>query len=214
MRKPEASGHSRSWGRSERRRRFCRVLVPIAVGWFVLTGVGSAAGVQPRTLYRALLTAVYADAELPSGFTAAKVSRLTPSTQGSRFHLVGEVQVVVHGPDATDGIFFVVFPNAIDARGNLAKAKVSGALHLVSDRVPTHPTLPGHVYAGRITGQTVLGGKVTDGVTLMVVAKHNVLVEAFTASADRTNRGNIHNTLLLLESALHHLATVATTQAH
>ena len=111
-------------------------------------------------------------------------------------------------------MFFVVFPNAIDARGNLARAKVSGTLHLVSDRVPTHPTLPGHVYAGRISGQTVQGGKVTDGVTLVVVAKDNVLAEAFTASADRTDRGNIHNALLLLESALHHLATVDSTQVH
>jgi hypothetical protein len=100
--------------------------------------------------------------------------------------VVGEVQVAVHGPDATDGIFFVVFPNVSDARSNLARAKVSGALRLVSSRVPTYPKLPGHVYAGRISGQTVQGGKVTDGVTLVVVAKHNVLVEAFTASADKS----------------------------
>ena len=166
-------------------------------------------------LYTALLTASYADAQLPGGFTAAKVSRLTPSKQGNRFHVVGEVQVAVHGPDASDGMFFVVFPNAADARGHLARAKVSGTLHLVSGRVSTYPTLPGHVYAGRISGQSVQGGKVTDGVTLVVVAKNNVLVEAFTTSADRANRGNTRNALLLLDSALRHLRNLATTpQAH
>ena len=213
--RPEASGRSRSWLRSVRRKPSCRALVPIAVGCVVVvTAVGSAAAIQPKNLYTALLTTAYADAELPSGFTAAKVSRLTPRNQGRRFHVLGEVQVSVHGPDATDGIFYVVFPNATDARGNLARAKVSGALHLVSGRVPTYPTLPGHVYAGRISGKTVQGGKVSDGVTLVVVAKHNVLVEAFTASADSTDRGNLPAALLILKSAMHHLAIVDTTQAH
>jgi hypothetical protein len=70
------------------------------------------------------------------------------------------------------------------------------------------------MYAGRISGQTVQGGKVTDGVTLVVVAKHNVLVEAFTASADSTDRGNLPAALLLLTSAMHHLAVVDTALAH
>ena len=208
-----------SWLRSARRpgprqKRWCRVLAPIAVGWVVLVVVGAAAAIPTANLYAALLTTTYPKAQLPGGFTSAKVSRLTPNKQGHRDHVVGEVQVAVDGPDATDGIFFVVYPSASAAKGDLARANVSGTLHLAASQVPTYPTLPGRVYNGRIAGPTVMGGKVTDGFTLVIVAERNVLVEAFTASADRTDSGNEPAALLLLKSALHHLANINTTLKH
>ena len=75
--------------------------------------------------------------------------------------------------------------------------------------VPGFSKLPGHMYAGSITGKNAFGKTITDGVTVVAVVQGSVLVEAFTDSADSTDSGNIPAAISLLHSALKHLAKVS-----
>jgi hypothetical protein len=165
---------------------------------------------RAKSLYTALLTTAYPDAQLPSGFSSAKVSLSTPSKQGQKYHVVGEISVAVDGPDPNDGIFYYVFPNVTDAMGDLTNAKPKGNLHIMPGGVPTYPAKSSCMYAGSVTGQNVLGKNVTDGLTAAFVVKGNMIVGSLNTSADNTDSGNVPAALELLKSALRHLAAVKT----
>lgn len=165
----------------------------------------ASASLSPQRLYTKLVTTAYPDSQLPKGFFSAKVSMGSPSDNAKKYHVVGEVEVAVDGPDPDDGVIYEVFPNAADARGLLAHPKLDGHVKLVGK-------VPGYSRSvwmtGSITGKNALGKTITNGVTLLAVAKGNVLVEAFTDSADNENSGNTPAALALLKSALRHLAKV------
>lgn len=179
----------------------------------VPTGAHAASATTPKRLYRALLTTAYPGSQLPIGFFSTKVSPSAASKQARTYHVVGEVQVAVNGPDPADEIFYYVFPNATDARGDLAHTKLVENLHLTPVRMPSYPTLPSHMYAGSITGQNGFGTKVTYGFTVAFVAKGNLIVGAFTDSADNTESGNVPAALDLLKAALRHLTILQTALA-
>lgn len=78
---------------------------------------------SPQRLYTKLVTTAYPDSQLSSGFFSAKVSIGSPSDNAKKYHVVGEIDVAVDGPDPDDGIIYEVFPTAADARGLLAHPK-------------------------------------------------------------------------------------------
>lgn len=179
-------------------------LVTLAVcGVLALT---ASAALSPQRLYTKLVTSAYPDSQLPSGFFSAKVSIGDPSDNAKKYHVTGEVDVAVDGPDPDDGIIYEVFPSAADARGLLAHPKTSGHTKVVG-KVPGYSRSVWMI--GSVTGKNALGKTITNGITLMAVAKGNVLVEAFTDSADNEKSGNTPAALALLRSALRHLAKVS-----
>lgn len=175
----------------------------------VVAAATAAPTISPAKLYQALLTKPYPDSQLPSNFTSAKVGLTNPSKSGIRYHAVGEVAVAVDGPDPDDGIGFNVFPNRSDALGDLNHPTFSGQkVHIVPGGVPGYANLPGHMWIGSITGKNAFGKTITNGVTLVAVVKNNVLVQAYTDSADNTDSGNIPAALALIRSGLRHLSAV------
>jgi hypothetical protein len=160
---------------------------------------------SPQRLYTKLVTTAYPDSQLPSGFFSAKVSIGSPSDNAKNYHVVGDVEVAVDGPDPNDGIIYEVFPTAADARGLLAHPKQDKHTRVVGK-------VPGYSRSvwmtGSITGKNAFGNTITNGFTLVAVAQGNVLVEAFSDSADNENSGNTPAALALLKSALRHLARV------
>jgi hypothetical protein len=189
-------------------RRIAPIVTIVAVS--VVMAATAAAALSPTRLYQALLTKPYPDSQLPSGDTSAKVGLATASKSGLRYHVVGEVTVAVDGPDPDDGVGFDVFPNKSDALGDLNHPTLSGQekLHIIPGGVPGYPKLPGHMWTGSITGKNALGKTITDGVTLVGVVRNDVLIDAFTDSADNTDSGNIPAALALIRSGLKHLSAV------
>lgn len=165
----------------------------------------ASASLSPQRLYTKLVTTAYPDSQLSSGFFSAKVSIGSPSDNAKKYHVVGEVDVAVDGPDPDDGIIYEVVPTAADARGLLAHPKPDKHTKVIGK-------VPGYSRSvwmtGSITGKNALGKTITNGVTLVAVAQGDVLVEAFTDSADNENSGNTRAALALLKSALRHLAKV------
>lgn len=176
-----------------------------------LATLALAAAPSPSKLYQSLLITPYPDSQLPSSFSSAKVSLQNPSSTARHYHVVGEVNVAVDGPDPDDGIGFDVYPTRADAIADLAHpAFVAGEkIHVIPGGVPGFTKLPGHMYAGSITGKNAFGKTITDGVTVVAVVQGSVLVEAFTDSSDSTDSGNIPAAIALLHSALKHLAKVS-----
>ncbi len=181
------------------------VLGVLAALALTTAATGGLSAPTPQRLYLALAITAYPDSQLPSGFYSAKVSMGSPSDNAKKYHVVGEVDVVVNGPDPDDGIIYEVFPNAAGARGLLTHPKPNGHVKVVGK-------VPGYAdsvwMTGSITGKNALGRKITNGVTLLAVARGNVLVEALTDSADNEASGNTPAALSLLKSSLRHLAAV------
>jgi hypothetical protein len=167
------------------------------------------AAASPQRLYTSLLITPFPDPQLPSGFDTARVTLLKPKPSGNamRHHVVGEVAVDMNGPDPDDGIFYVVFPTARDARADLSRAVLSRGHFSVVGKVPGY-SLPSIWLVGSLKLKNVAGGTDTDGATVMALVKGNVLVLSFTDSGTNLESGNTPAALELLKAALHHLALV------
>jgi hypothetical protein len=178
----------------------------VAVLTAAVTAASSAAPATPQKLYTRLLTSSYPDSQLPDGFSSAKVGLMQPSDRARKYHVVGEVEVGVDGPDVGDAIVYYVFPAAADARGDLAHPSLSGDFRVIG-KVPGY-SVPSVMAAGSVTGNNAFGKKVTNGITGLFVLRGNVIVGAVTASGDHTDSGNVPAALALLRSALKHLQAV------
>jgi hypothetical protein len=186
------------------RRQATLILAALAI---CVATAGATAAPSPQKLYTRLLTTPFPDSQLPQGFTSAKVGYVRPNSQALKYHIVGEVAVMVTGPDAVDGIIFEIFPTAADARSDLANPALKGDEHLIG-RVPGY-ALPGDMIAGSVSGNNASGKPVTNGITYVSVAQANVLVAGVSVSADNTESGNVPAALALLRSALKHLQMVS-----
>jgi hypothetical protein len=180
----------------------------------LLFAAAANAAITPKKLYMALLTRPYPDSQLPNRFSSARVG-ITAAIKATQSHqVVGEVGVVVDGPDPNDSIDYGVFASARDARADIRNAAPSGSgirLHIVPGGVPGFTHLPGHIWTGFVTGENALGHTVTYGATIVVVAKTNVLIVASTTSAHKTRTGNLRAALALLRSGLRHLSRIEAT---
>ena len=155
-------------------------------------------------LYIALLTTSFADSELPTGFSSAKVGLSTSSQNGLRYHVVGEVAVNISGPDTVDAILYYVYPNATDALDDFLHPNRTATKVTVMGKVPGYK-LPSEFLNGSITGKNSFGVTVTNGVTGMDVLTGSVIVAAATTSTANTESANVPGTLALLKAGLNHL---------
>lgn len=180
-----------------------------------LTANGAPAARQaasPQALYTALLTKPYLAAELPSYFSFAKPSRGTPSGQARSFHIVGQVDVGLDGPDSSDSLVFYVFQTAADAEADLAHPALTTTAHTVG-KVPGF-SLPSVRVADSVTITDAVGQTQTNGITSVYVASGNVVIGAFSTSAYHKDSGNSSAAVSLLRSGLAHLNSVTRAVEH
>jgi hypothetical protein len=156
------------------------------------------ASTPPAALYSALLKKPFTKAELPSGFTSATVNKEAPSANGKRYHVVGEVQVNVLGPDDADVLRYYVFPTAADARGDFLHPDRSGEKVTVVGKVPG-VTLPSWEINGSLSG---------NGVTAMALLSGNAIVTSAAVTMSSTTHASEPHTLALLKAGLAHLSSV------
>src|SRR5207248_1921893 len=109
-----------------------------------------------------------------------------------RYHAVGQVAVLLQGPDTEDAFAWEAFKTHANAIGDLDHPALSTSVKIVD-------TVPGYKESLLLTG-TLGGKKLYDAVTV----DGTVLVQAVTLSA----RGNKAGAIALLRAAVKHLRAV------
>src|SRR5437868_14974803 len=73
----------------------------------------------PQALLTKLLQTPIARAELPSGYSKPKIARQALGANGKRYHAVGQVVVLLAGPNRQDAFAWSVFQTRKDALADL-----------------------------------------------------------------------------------------------
>lgn len=146
----------------------------------------------PADLLTKLLKTPIKASELPAGFSNPKRARQTLGANGKKYHAVGEVAVLVRGPDAEDAFAWEAFKTHASAIADLDHPQLSITTKVVD-------TVPGYRDSLLLTGR-LSGGIVYDATTVV----DNVLVQGVTVSA----RGNKAGAIALLRAAVKHLQRV------
>lgn len=150
------------------------------------------AGITPADLLTTLLKTPIAKSELPAGYSKPKIARQPLSANGKKYHAVGEVAVLVQGPDTEDAFSWMAFKSHANAVGDLDHPALSKSIKVVD-------TVPGYkeslLLAGTLSGQKVFDAAAVVG---------NVLVQGVTVSP----RGNKAGAIALLRAAVKHLQRV------
>ena len=130
--------------------------------------------------------------ELPAGFSKPKIARQPLGTNGKKYHAVGQVAVLLQGPDTEDAFAWEAFKTHANAIADLDHPALSTSVKIVD-------TVPGYKESLLLTG-TLGGKKLYDAVTV----DGTVLVQAVTLSP----RGNRAGAIALLRAAVKHLHAV------
>jgi hypothetical protein len=147
----------------------------------------------PQALLTKLVETPIAQAELPAGYSQPKIARQSLGANGRRYHAVGQVVVLLAGPNRQDAFAWEVFKSHEDALGDLHHPALSNGTRIVG-------TVPGVKDGVLLRGQ-LNGLQLADAVTVV----DNVLVQAVTASP----QGNPAASITLLKTAIAHLKKVA-----
>lgn len=150
------------------------------------------AGMTPAGLLTKLLQTPITPAELPAGYSKPKIARQPLSANGRKYHAVGQVAVLVQGPDSEDAFAWEAFKSHADAIADLEHPAVSANVKVVH-------AVQGYKEGLILTG-TLSGKKLTDAATVV----GNVLVQGVTVSAGGDRAG----ALALLRAAVKHLQRV------
>ncbi|HSX21829.1 MAG TPA: hypothetical protein VLE97_03540 [Gaiellaceae bacterium] len=155
--------------------------------------LGSAALVlTPADLLTKLLETPIKAAELPAGFSKPEIARQPLTANGKKYHAVGQVAVLVQGPDAEDAFAWEAFKTHANAIADLDHPVLTAHTKIVD-------TVPGYKESLLLAG-TLSGKRVYDAVTVV----DTVLVQGVTVSA----RGNKAGAIALLRAAVKHLQRV------
>jgi hypothetical protein len=146
----------------------------------------------PQALLAKLLHTPITKAELPFGYSAPKVAKQPLGPNGKKYHAVGQVAVLLTGPDREDAFAFEVFPTRKDAVADLDNPVLTNGVRIVG-------TVPG-VANGVLLRGRASGLELADAVTVV----GNVLVQAVTASP----RGDPGAAISLLKAAVAHLKKI------
>jgi hypothetical protein len=147
----------------------------------------------PQALLTKLLRTPIAKSELPAGYSKPRLARQPVGANGTKYHAVGQVAVLLAGPDREDAFAWEVFRTRTDALADLRNPALTNGTRLVG-------TVPG-VKDGLLLRGRLNGLELADAVTVV----DNVLVQAVTASP----RGNPAAAITLLKAAIAHLRKVA-----
>ncbi|HET8894030.1 MAG TPA: hypothetical protein VFM96_08040 [Gaiellaceae bacterium] len=148
--------------------------------------------ITPTDLLTKLLKTPIKPSELPTGFSKPKISRQTLGRNGIKYHAVGEVAVLVQGPDAEDAFAWEAFKTHANAIGDLDHPQLSLTTKVV-DTVPRYKD--SLLLTGRLSGRIIY-----DAATVV----DNVLIQGVTVSA----HGNKAGAIALLRAAVKHFARV------
>jgi hypothetical protein len=146
----------------------------------------------PQALLTKLLQTPIARAELPSGYSAPKVARQPLGANGTKYHAVGQVVVLLAGPNQQDAFAWEVFRTSKDAIADLEHPALTNGTRVAG-------TVPGVKHGVLLRGR-LNGLQLADAVTVV----GNVLVQAVTASP----QGNPAASIALLKAAIAHLKKV------
>jgi hypothetical protein len=146
----------------------------------------------PQTLLTKLLRTPITKAELPFAYSKPKVAKQPLGASGKRYHAVGQVAVLLTGPNPEDAFAWEVFRRRVDALSDLHHPVLTNGTRIVG-------TVPG-VKDGVLLRGRANGLELADAVTVV----DNVLVQAVTASA----RGDPAAAIVLLKAAISHLRKV------
>ncbi|MFL6074417.1 MAG: hypothetical protein ACJ73S_13570 [Mycobacteriales bacterium] len=153
--------------------------------------------------YRKLLATPIAAGDLPAGVTGGAPVRADPNATDRAYHVVGEVDVRLHGPDPVDMIEYVVFRSAADATADLAGGlRQDPRDHVtVAGRPAAGFDVPAHLY----TVQVVVGGQ-PKGYYAHCAAIDGPVIAVGTAAASPANpTGDSTTACALAHAALTHL---------
>jgi hypothetical protein len=159
-----------------------------------LAALVAVAGLTPQALLTKLLTTPIKASELPAGMFKAKpkLARQPLGPNGIKYHAVGEVAVLLKGPDTEDAFAWEAFKTHANAIADLDHPALSTSLKITD-------TVPGYkdslLLRGTLSGQTLYDAVTVDG---------TVLIQAVTVSA----KGNKAGAIALLRAAVKHLHAV------
>jgi hypothetical protein len=146
----------------------------------------------PQALLTKLLQTPIAPSELPSAYSKPKVARQPLAANGKKYHAVGQVVVLLAGPNQEDAFAWEVFRTRKDALADLHHPVLTNGTRLAG-------TVPG-VKGGVLLRGRLNGLELADAVTVV----DNVLVQAVTAAP----HGNPTAAITLLKTAIAHLRKV------
>ncbi|HLY94788.1 MAG TPA: hypothetical protein VKP14_08085 [Gaiellaceae bacterium] len=146
----------------------------------------------PQALLTKLVNTPLKASELPFGMSKPQIARQPLGSNGVKYHAVGEVAVLVHGPDSEDAFAWEAFKTHAAAIADLDHPALSKTVKVVD-------TVPGYrdslVLVGTVSGKQLYDAVTVDG---------TVLVQAVTVST----KGNRAGTIALLRAAVRHLRAV------
>jgi hypothetical protein len=148
--------------------------------------------ITPADLLTKLLKTPIKASELPAGMSKPRLARQPIGANGKKYHAVGEVAVLVKGPDSEDAFAWEAFKTHANAIGDLDHPALSGGMKVLD-------TVPGYKDSLLLTA-TLNGQKLYDAATV----DGTVLVQAVTVSP----RGNKAGAIALLRAAVKHLQRV------
>jgi hypothetical protein len=146
----------------------------------------------PQAVLTKLLHTPISKAALPFGYSKPKVATQPLGANGKKYHAVGQVAVLLTGPNREDAFAFEVFRTRQNALEDLRNPVLTNGTRIVG-------TVPGVGDGVLLRGQAN-GLELADAVTVV----GNVLVQAVTASP----RGNPAAAIVLLKAAIAHLKKV------
>ena len=146
----------------------------------------------PKALLTKLLRTPIAKAELPFGYSKPRLAEQPLGASGKKYHAVGQVAVLLTGPDSEDAFAWEVFRTRSDAVADLRHPVLANGTRIVG-------TVPG-VEDGVLLRGRANGLELADA----VAAVGNVLVQAVAASP----RGDPAAAIVLLKAAIAHLRKV------
>jgi hypothetical protein len=161
----------------------------------------------PGDLHRALLTTPIAAANLPSGFTSARVVSSSPEEKAKKHHALGQILIFTRTRWAAGEIGYVVFPTRRDA---LATALPYPALskEVIRRRAtPSSFPRPGQITV-KATREHVLGKIVKVRSTEVEFVDGDVAVAAVITSTSNAEGEQVAAAIHLAQFALRHLRTV------
>lgn len=167
-------------------------------------------GPDAQALYTALLNVPWHGGELPSDVSSPKAGVSAPSDTAKSHHVVGEVEIDLTGPDASDAIAYGVFPTTKDAAGdwNNGKPTLGSDTKLTGTTTPPSMGYPATQINASISGENAFGKQVTNGGSVCVALVGLTLVEGVTTSVDNHDSGNVPLSCSLLKAAIAHLKAV------
>lgn len=167
---------------------------------------------SPQQVFHALLETPFGQGALPGQFGVVGIGASdSPGERALAFHALGEVNVQLSGPDATNQIAYTVYPSEQEAKASYSQITLGFAQGdqrssaVGGSFTPTDEEYPARCLTGPLTVQSgQFGG------SYCFVRVGNVEVTALSLLPGAAPRGNDANAKRLAKAAVTHLVAVET----